>query len=79
MKASHFRPLRRTLHPSDKRKVTYGSLLLPKEVKNEGRSGDVYENKGSHDKLPEVVSGIYAQLKLKLSEFSGLTATFCRT
>ena len=36
----------------------------PQKVqKNEGRSGNVYENKGSLDNLPEFMSGICAFLK----------------
>jgi hypothetical protein len=33
----------------------------PKDVKNEGRSGDMYENKDSSDKMPNSISGISAQ------------------
>jgi hypothetical protein len=35
----------------------------PKDVKNEGRPGKVYENKGQKDKMSETISDIYARLK----------------
>ena len=50
------------LHASSHQNVTTGRPTSPKDVKNEGRSGNVYENKGSHDKLPGVISGISAWL-----------------
>jgi hypothetical protein len=34
---------------------------VPKDVKNEGRSGDMYENKGGGDKMPDHISGISTQ------------------
>jgi hypothetical protein len=33
-------------------KVQKGALT-PRDVKNEGTSGDVYENKGPHDTMPD--------------------------
>jgi hypothetical protein len=35
---------------------------MPKDVKNEDRSGDMYENKGASDAMPDSKSGICAQL-----------------
>ena len=32
---------------------TKGELSQQKDVKNEGTSGDVYENKGKHDTMPD--------------------------
>ena len=43
-----------------------------KDVKNEGRSGNVYENKGSSDTLTEIISGICAWLKPVLQKTSAL-------
>ena len=40
-----------------------GNHSTPKDVKNEGRSGKVYENKGVMDKMPETMSDICAWLK----------------
>src|ERR1035438_8448151 len=38
-----------------------GSHSTPKDVKNEGRPGYVYENKGTMDKMPETISDICAR------------------
>jgi hypothetical protein len=38
-----------------------GAGGMPKDVKNEGRSGDMYENKGDGDKMPNHNSGICAR------------------
>ena len=35
-----------------------------KDVKYEGRSGDMYENKDMHDKMPDQNTDITAELKL---------------
>src|ERR1039458_3189063 len=40
-----------------------GSHSTPKDVKNEGRSGKVYENKGANDKMSERMSDICARLR----------------
>jgi hypothetical protein len=40
-----------------------GNHSTPKDVKNEGRPGKVYENKGARDKMPEIISGICARLE----------------
>src|ERR1039458_3294933 len=40
-----------------------GSHSTPKDVKNEGRPGYVDENKGTSDKMPEIISDICARLK----------------
>ena len=44
------------------RKVTRGELSTLKDVKNEGRSGNVYENKGLSDNLPDTKDDICARL-----------------
>jgi hypothetical protein len=36
----------------------FGRALTQKDVKNEGRSGDMYENKGDRDTMPDSKSGI---------------------
>jgi hypothetical protein len=38
-------------------KVRNGALT-PRDVKNEGTSGDVYENKGAYDTMPDNTSGL---------------------
>ena len=40
-----------------------GNHSTPKDVKNEGRPGYVYENKGTSDKMSERMSDICARLK----------------
>jgi hypothetical protein len=41
-------------------KVRKGALSQ-RDVKNEGTSGDVYENKGEHDKMADNPSGFLAK------------------
>src|ERR1035441_2679336 len=40
-----------------------GSHSTPKDVKNEGRPGKVYENNETMDKMSEIISDICARLK----------------
>src|ERR1039458_9928845 len=40
-----------------------GNHSTPKDVKNEGRPGKVYENKGPMDKMSETISDSYARLE----------------
>jgi hypothetical protein len=40
----------------------WGERAIPKDVKNEGRSGNVYENKGPCDNLPDTENDISARL-----------------
>src|ERR1035441_3025521 len=40
-----------------------GNHSNPKDVKNEGRPGKVYENKGPMDKMSETISAICARLE----------------
>ena len=40
-----------------------GNHSTPKDVKNDDRSGKVYENKGAMDKMSETISGICARLE----------------
>jgi hypothetical protein len=35
--------------------------ITQRDVKNEGTSGDVYENKGEHDKMADNLSGFLAK------------------
>ena len=44
------------------RKVARGARAPLKDVKNEGRSGNVYENKGPCDNLPDTKDDISARL-----------------
>ena len=44
------------------RKITRGSHYAHKDVKNEGRSGNVYENKGPNDTMTDNISGFCAWL-----------------
>ena len=66
---------------SQRTKSHAGEPATPKDVKNEGRSGNVYENKGSDDQLSESFSGICARSKLilqKILNFDGQIFTFLR-
>ena len=45
-----------------------GNHSTPKDVKNEGRPGYVYENKWAMDTMPETMSDICARLKLFLQK-----------
>ena len=45
------------------RKVARGESSTLKDVKNEGRSGNVYENKGPYDNLPDTKADICARLR----------------
>ena len=38
-----------------------GERATQKDVKNDDRSGNVYENKGAHDKMPDTKGDISAQ------------------
>jgi len=67
---SNPRPLGRLRPTSNQQKVTNGAPPPLKDVKNEGRSGNVYENKGSCDQLSESISGICARLKLILQKMT---------
>ena len=40
-----------------------GNHSTPKDVKNDDRSGKVYENKGAMDKMSEIISDICARLE----------------
>ena len=59
MEDSHLRRLWRLTNTL--MKVRQGGLT-PKDVKNEDRSGNVYENKGPDDKMPDEKSDISAGL-----------------
>ena len=73
---SNLRPLWRFCHTLNKQKVTYGTPPLLKDIKNEGRTGKVYENKGMGDKMPEQMSDICAELKPILQKIAGLESLF---
>jgi hypothetical protein len=51
-----------------------GKLFIQRDVKNEGRSGKVYENKGPHDKVPENKSDLVSEITKVARNF----ATFAR-
>jgi hypothetical protein len=69
---SNLRLLWRFRYALYKQKVITGTPPPPKDVKNEGRSGKVYENKGSPDKMPDEKSGICAQLNPVLQKITDL-------
>jgi hypothetical protein len=49
-----------------------GEASPPKDAKNAGRSGNVYENKGTDDNLPEKKDDIYAYLYAILHRNAGI-------
>jgi hypothetical protein len=51
-----------------------GNHSTPRDVKNEGRPGYVYENKWTSDRMSETISGICARLKPFLQEI-GLSSS----
>ena len=60
-------PLRRWCrfgHPANEQKDRFEEAFPSKDVKYEGRSGDMYENKDMHDKMPDEKTDITAELKL---------------
>jgi hypothetical protein len=60
--------------PKNQQKVTNGDHHQQKDIKNEGLSGKVYENKGSHDKVPEKSRTFVRNLRRfcrKLPDFEG--------
>ena len=71
---SGLQPSWRFRHPLNQQKVTQGGPPPPKTIKNEGQSGNVYENKGSNDKLSETMPDICAQsepILQKIRRFEG--------
>jgi|ERR1039458_3762961 hypothetical protein len=57
-----------------------GNHSTPKDVKNEGRPGYVYENKWEMDKMPEITSDICAWLKPFLQKIGvSSSPNTCRT
>jgi hypothetical protein len=73
---SNLRPLWRFRYALYKQKVTTRTPPPQKDVKNEGRSGKVYENKGSHDKMPDKKSDICARLNPVLQKNTDLEGQF---
>src|SRR5579872_1530194 len=62
--ASPLRPWCRFGHPANEQKDRFEEAFPSKDVKYEGRSGDMYENKDMHDKMPDEKTDITAELKL---------------
>jgi hypothetical protein len=82
VEGSNPRPLWRLRPTSTQQKVTIGAPPPQKDVKNEGTSGDVYENKGSNDKMPEKMSGFCARLRpilQKTTDFKWHFASNCHS
>ena len=73
---SNVRRLWRFRHALYKQKVTNETPPSQKDVKYEGRSGKVYENKGSRDKVPDEKSGICARLNPVLQKITDLEGQF---
>ena len=54
-----------------------GNHFTPKDVKNDDRSGKVYENKGAMDKMSEIISDICARLEPFLQKIGVNSASKC--
>jgi hypothetical protein len=68
MEGSNLRPARQFGHTPKHNKGTNGKLAPLKDVKNEGRSDYVYENKRPHDKMPDEISGFFRQNEADFTE-----------
>ena len=78
--ASGLNPFSRFCHTLNQQKVNCGAPPPLKDVKYEGRSGNVYENKGSIDTMSETMSGICAWLEpilQKITDCEGQFAVNC--
>ena len=73
---SNLRPLWRFRHALNQQKVTCGRKVRPRDVKNEGRTDYVYENKQEHDKMSCEKSDIYVEVKRILQKTAGSTSQF---
>jgi hypothetical protein len=73
---SNFCPLRRIRHPFNQQKVTQGALPPQKDVKNEGRSGYMYENKRRLTKCQPKCRAFCAQLTPLLRKIAGFEGQF---
>ena len=56
--------------------ITCGGKIRPRDVKNEGRTDYVYENKQEHDKMSCEKSDIYVEVKRILQKTAGSTSQF---
>ena len=59
-------------------KARTGPPSTQKDVKNDSRSNDVYENKGHHDKMSMIQSGNYHNLRPIVRAIAVLRWTMCR-
>ena len=53
-----------------------GKASTHKDVKNEGRSGDAYENKGQRDNMPEKKSDFVSDIARLPRNFEGFTPNY---
>jgi hypothetical protein len=68
----------RLLTPKNQQKVTLGSRVPPRDVKNEGRTDYVYENKGGHDKMSCIGEGSFPNLTPISAHFAGFARFLAR-
>ena len=62
MQVFHLRPKWRLITPQKQQEVTLGTSPALRDVKNEGRTDYVYENKGSSDKMSCIGGAFFAFL-----------------
>jgi hypothetical protein len=73
---SNFRPLWRFCHAFNRQEVTHGTTPPLRDVKSEGRSDYLYENKERHDKMAGEISDIYVDLTRILRKTADLDGEF---
>ncbi len=76
VKRSTFRPAWQIRHNLNQQKVSPGPPPPLRDVKNEDRPGRLYENKGSIDKISELITDILAKIRSFLQIFSNFEAQF---
>ena len=69
---SKFRPSWRFCYAPNKQKVIRGTPPPLRDVKNEGTSGDVDENKGKHDKMSGEITRIRVELTRIVQKITSL-------
>jgi hypothetical protein len=73
---SNLRPLWRFRPAVNKQKVTYGDRPIKKMLIYDVGSGNVYENKQNHDKMPDAISDIYVKVTRILQKIADSEGQF---
>ena len=78
MQVFHLRPKWRLITPQKQQEVTLGTSPALRDVKNEGRTDYVYENKGGHDKMSCIGEGSFPNLTPISAHFAGFARFLAR-